>query len=427
MSTPAATRSLRSLPTTFADFPTSAARSSCMGPAPTRVSSKIGWRRRESVSSGSQMNLAIPWRAGILPFLASHWVVVIRFLATSFSRTLTTIAVIFLIREFLSGVLADRHGVAASLATAVGATAALWIVVAALLTTLLIGAMLNYDNRIVAQRIARLVELTLMERLIRHLLTLSVAFFLRHRHSDILESVRQDVVKVRLAVMALVELSVQSLQAVAYLGAVVVLSPRLTTLSLPILLVAAGPVWWVARRVRMRSFRVRRHGFLLSDLLLQLMRGISIVKVYAGEQTEARANIARTRAYFDDLIEVSRLQSLGYVALEALSALSMVVITIVGGFEVMRGSLSWPALLALLIAVRALHGPLAVINNQYIEVQRHWASARRLRELFTTTPEVHDRPHAIPLTEPIRTIRVEHVCFRYGPGSTALDDVSFEI
>ena len=58
------------------------------------------------------MNLAIPWRAGILPFLASHWVVVIRFLATSFSRTLTTIAVIFLIREFLSGVLADRHGVA---------------------------------------------------------------------------------------------------------------------------------------------------------------------------------------------------------------------------------------------------------------------------------------------------------------------------
>ena len=58
-----------------------------------------------------------------------------------------------------------------------GPRGGLWVVAALLLTTFLGAAVLGYDNTIVQQRIIRSIEIGVMERLIRHLLRLSVAFF----------------------------------------------------------------------------------------------------------------------------------------------------------------------------------------------------------------------------------------------------------
>ena len=81
---------------------------------------------------------------------------------------------------------------------------------------------------------------------------------------------------------------------------------------------------------------------MLFDVILQLMRGIRIVKAYGAAETEARSALAKGHAYFDESIEMVRVQSLARVMLESLAGLGVVVAVVVGGVEVFAGRLDWP-------------------------------------------------------------------------------------
>ena len=360
-------------------------------------------------------------------FARVEWRLLARFAVTSLGRTVTTVAVVLLIRDFLAGVLGNEQGRAADLARAMGQTSALWALAGALLLTFITGSALAYNAQVAMQRLVRLLELDLMQRLMRHLLTLPVSFFDRQRKGDLLEAVRQDVSRTRAAISATMESSTYGAQVVAYVVSLLMLSPRLTLMSVPVLVIAAVPTRQLSRQMQRRSAELRRHGYRLTDLLLQLLHGIRIVKVYAGEEAETRSSIDRARRYFAELLAQVRLRALGEVVVESVSGLSVVLVTVMGGFEVLQGRLSFPSLVAFLVAMRAMHSPLSQAYSQFLEVQRSWASVEKVRGLLATEPELRDRPDAVPLTPPIRSLRFDRVSFGYRDGPPILQDVSLEV
>jgi len=189
---------------------------------------------------------------------------------------------------------------------------------------------------------------------------------------------------------------------------------------------ATLPVVLIARRTRARSLTVRSAGYVLFDVILQILRGIRVIKTYQGEESEARITIAKARRYFDELIEMTRVRELSNVVLESLAGLSIAIVVILGGYQVLQGSLAWPALLAFLMAVRAAHGPVNNLNSNFMEIQRLSAAAVRIGELFDEEPEVAERDDAIALDEAPCRIAFDDVGFSYG-GRTVLKDLSFEI
>ena len=125
----------------------------------------------------------------------------------------------------------------------------------------------------------------------------------------------------------------------------------------------------LARSARCAAARARRRrqGYRLTDLLLQLVQGIRVVKVYSGEELETRNSIATARRYFEQLVSATRIKALGDVGLETAGSLSVVTVVVAGGFEIMAGRLSMPSLVAVLVAIRAIHGPL---NNAFGRLHR---------------------------------------------------------
>ena len=85
-----------------------------------------------------------------------------------------------------------------------------------------------------------------------------------------------------------------------------------------------------------------------------------------------------------------RIRELSNVVLESLAGLSVAAVIIVGGLQVMHGTLDWPQLLAFLMAVRAMHGPLDHINADLMPIQRHGAAAARIQSLLQERPEAVD-------------------------------------
>jgi len=334
---------------------------------------------------------------------------------------------IVLLHQFLAGVLGTEAGLASTLSRSIGRQATLWAVALFLLATFLATAAVGFYNAVGRDRLVRKIELRVMERLVRHLMTLSVLAIDGHSPGDILEAVRQDVGRLRGTLVACANVLLRGLTAIGLVVSAVWLSPGLALISFPVLLLAALPIVTIARRVRRRAYGFRRRAYAAFDVVLQMLRGIRVIKVYGGEDTEAARAVQHLRRHFGELMEITRSQAMGRVAIDSLGGLSVVVIVIVGGFQVLDGTLTWPSLLAFLLAVRATQGPLYDLNSHVLEIQRNVASLERLDQLLSQQPSPRDEPDAIRLQAPVYHIGFDRVCFSYDAKGTVLTDLSFDV
>jgi subfamily B ATP-binding cassette protein MsbA len=370
--------------------------------------------------------MRLPAGQHVLDLLRRQKLLVVRFVASSLGRTGLAMAGVFLIQEFLVGILGRPAGLAGSLAQSLGAGAALWLVAVLLVVSYAAGSWLLYDSQVVRQRIVKVVELGLMERLVRHLLTLSVSFFDRQSQGDFIQAIRQDVSHLRNVVMACGTLLMEGAVALGLMCAAIWISPRLALWVFGVLLLGFLPIVVIAERTRARSLAVRRKGYVLFDVVLQILRGLRIIKAYRGEEIEARAAVEKARRYFDEQIRMTQVNEKAGVVLESLAGVSLAAVVIIGGFQVMAGKLEWPGLLAFLMAIRTLQAPVNNVNANFMEIQRFSAAAQRISELLAERPDVKERPDAVPLGRAPRRIALDHVSFGYGD-RMVLDDISLEI
>src|SRR5262249_39593014 len=148
--------------------------------------------------------------------------------------------------------------------------------------------------------------------------------------------------------------------------------------GLIVLPLASFPIFAIARRTYARSFNVRLSGFSLTDTLLEILRGIRVIRVFRSEDQVTHAAVDKASRYFDETLRMMRTRELARVILESLGGLGIVFVVIAGGLEVTRGTLDWPVLFAFIMALRALHGPLNNVNSSYMEVQTCGASVQRI-------------------------------------------------
>lgn len=349
-----------------------------------------------------------------------------RFVLSSLGAAGTSLLGILLVREFLGGVLGEESGLPAAVSDAVPKEAAIWIVAGLLLFTYVLASILSYDNQVTQQRIVKAMELGIMERLIWHLLSLSISFFEKQSHGDLVAALRQDVSQLRQVVLSAANITLELLVAVGLIIAAVAVSPWLALWGLVVIPAVLLPILFIARKTLKQSYAVRQSGFLLSDMILQILRGIRVIKAFRGEKTETRFCTEQGGLYLDSILGQVRTQALARVLLESTAGLGIVVVLVVGGFSVMRDELTWASLLAFIMALRALHAPLNNLNLHYVRMQTYGASVSRIAELLETEPEVAEKPDARPLTRAPERIAFEGVGFGYGD-QAVLTDVSFRV
>jgi subfamily B ATP-binding cassette protein MsbA len=349
-----------------------------------------------------------------------------RFLLTSIGRTVTAMAVIYFIQAFLYRVLATGSHQSSGDGHEFERTTALGVVVGLLLAAYVLGGLFSYDNKMVQQRLIKRLEMGIMERLIRHLLKLSVPFVDSQSPGDLIQAVRQDIVLFRKMIHAMANILIEGLLVVGLVAVVIWLSPRLSFWAFVAFPLVSLPLALVARRIREKSFEIRKTGYVFFDIILQIMSGVRVLKAFRAEEREAQITIEKGNVYFDEMIESVRLQSIGQVMLESLAGLGVVAVIIIGSFQVLAGALDVPRLFAFLMAARTLHGPIYNIYLAYMEIQAYAASVSRITEMLQTTPRVCEAPNAVPLPGAPQHIVFRDVRFAYDKGEV-LKSISFDV
>jgi subfamily B ATP-binding cassette protein MsbA len=360
------------------------------------------------------------------PLLRSERKLLARFTATTLGRSVFSILSIFLVQNLFAELLGEESTSAKWMIGTFGKLGSLALVVAVLFAVDGAAVWCRYDNQIVLNRLIKVFELGMMERLIRQLLKFSALYFQRLTPGDMIQTLRQDIFYLRVSLYGIATIVLNGATAGALVAAAVWLSPQLSFWVFCVLPLGAVPVIYTARRMQQRSILLRKTGVGFFDFVLELISGVRIIKAYMAEERATQITLGKANRHFDELTAQVRLIALGHGMMEMLAGITVVLVLMAGSVQILQGTLVWSELFAFLLAIRGIVNPVNSMYKSFLEIQGGTASVLRITELLNTQADLQSAPDAIPLKAPPRTIAFEGVAFGYGDGDV-LSDATFEI
>ncbi|MDQ2952510.1 MAG: ABC transporter ATP-binding protein/permease, partial [Chloroflexota bacterium] len=127
---------------------------------------------------------------------------------------------------------------------------------------------------------------------------------------------------------------------------------------------------------------------------------------------------------FGKTMERAKVTSIMFPLIGFLGFASSIVVLWFGGHLVASGELTTGQLVAFLLYLGMVAGPIGGLAGQWGSVQSAFGAADRIFALLDTAPEVNDAPDAIALPPVDGHIQLDGVEFRYGEGPPVLEGVT---
>jgi len=304
-----------------------------------------------------------------------------------------------------------------------------WYAVAIVLTVLIGGTFRFFARRSIIWA-SRFIEYDLRNELFGHLLKLSASFYQRTPTGDIIARTTNDIEAIRQltgpAIMYFLNFLIGT---ITVLGAMLLISPRMTLYTMLPLPLLSLVMWWVGKETHKRYRRVQDHYSDMSSFVQESMAGIRVIKSYRREKHRQEEFKQVNRKYVNLNLSLARLRAMFYPIISLLANYTMLVIIGIGGFAVMSVSSNFTvgSLIAFIVYLGMLIWPMLSIGWVVNLYQRGTASLKRVDLLLEEEPDITDVPEP-QLPAGAGQISFTGLSFKY-PDTRAevLRDVSFSV
>src|SRR4051794_23372490 len=287
----------------------------------------------------------------------------------------------------------------------------------------------SVQRRLVAGRVSLAVEYDLRNLMYAHLQRLELGFFASQQTGQLMSRATVDLSSVRFFLgYGLVFILQSALTILLGAAAMLLLQPALAALALipvPFVVFVAARY---GRRSRPALQEVQQRIAEVTADVEENISGVRVVKAFAAEDRQLarfRDSVARV---FSQSMFATRLRAFYNPALAFLPNLGLAVILLVGGRQVVRGSLSLGDFTAFYAYLLMLIQPMRMLGIALGMAQRATASGARLLEILDREPRIVAPPGAPGLPDGRGRVQLRHVTFAYGEGGApALQDVSLAV
>ncbi len=290
--------------------------------------------------------------------------------------------------------------------------------VALLVVLVIVSGLLSGFGHYLLQRTGEGVVLSSRRSLVRRLLHLPIAEFDQRRTGDLVSRVGSDTTLLRAVLtQGLVEAIGGSLTFVGALIAMLVIDPVLLGLTLLVIAVSVVTVVLLAARIRVASRKAQER---VGDLAAAVERAISSVRtVRAANATDREiAHVeADARGAWEQGIKVARISALVVPISSIALQVSFLVVLGVGGYRVASGAIEIADLVAFILFLFLMIGPLGQAFGAITSVNSALGALGRIQEIIALPSETDGDAALTPApADPSSTdvaLAFEEVGFRY--------------
>tara|TARA_B110000196_G_scaffold78361_1_gene67092 strand:+ start:3739 stop:5571 length:1833 start_codon:yes stop_codon:yes gene_type:complete len=280
----------------------------------------------------------------------------------------------------------------------------------------------------------RVVELKFVkeirDRLYKHIQTLSLGYFHKHKTGSITSIVINDVGQLQNAVGVVFQrLFVEPINILTFVTLLFIISWKLAIISIIILPLAGSTIITIGRSIRRKSRRTQSKIADIMQILTETLSSIRIVKAFVNEKEEVKKFTSESQNYFKLLLKRARLDLISAPVTESFGVIIGVILLWYGGIEVLSNQgVSAEDFIRFIVILFSILGPIKQMSNVNMKVQTGIASAERIFKLLDTPPEIVEVKNAVDLGDLSQSIEFDRVHFEYNDGDErVLDEVSFTI
>src|SRR4051812_2728449 len=303
------------------------------------------------------------------------------------------------------------------------------VLAGAILAASIVRLGLSVARRPLAGRVSLRVGDDLRNIVYAHLQSLELGFFATTQTGQLMSRATVDLQSVRFFLgYGLVFIAQSALTIVLAAAAMLALQPALGALALtpvPFVVVVAARY---GRRSRPSLQEVQQRIAELTADVEENVSGVRVVKAFAAEPRQLDRFRGSVTRVFDQSMNATRLRAFYNPAIAFLPNLGLAVILLVGGRQVVDGSLTLGDFTAFYAYLLMLIGPMRQLGIALSLAQRASASGARLFELLDREPRLTAPADARPLPDGGGRVELRDVEFAYdGALSPTLHDVSLTV
>ncbi len=293
----------------------------------------------------------------------------------------------------------------------------------------LVRLVLSASRRLVAGRVSLGVELDLRNRLYGHLQRLELAFFDRQQTGQLMSRATVDLQSVRWFLGYGLIFIAQSLMTIVLAAvAMLLIQPELALLSLipvPFVVILSSRY---GRRSRPALQEVQQRIAELTAEAEENISGVRVVKAFAREEWQLNRFRAAVERLFGQAVYATRLQARFGPTISFLPNLGLAIILLVGGRQVINGTLTLGHFTAFYAYLLMLISPMRTLGYTLSAAQRATASGARIFQILDREPAMKVPEDAPPLPAGPGHIELRHATLVFdGSVRPALQDINLEI
>ncbi len=202
---------------------------------------------------------------------------------------------------------------------------------------------------------------------------------------------------------------------------------KLTLLSLGIVPLIVGAIYFFAHRIRTESTSIQERD---SAVLVQAQEGLSAIRmVHAFGREDFEVSQFRQRAHesLEANLRLTLTNVKSALVIGTLMAVGTAAMYYLGTLHVLAGTLSLGSLILFSIYLGMLYQPLQELTYTTWAMEGATAGARRCFEVLDRADDVVDAPDAKEITQTAGAIAFDNVSFRYGPAQPVLAGIHLSI
>ncbi|EPA8099102.1 ABC transporter ATP-binding protein [Campylobacter coli] len=262
-------------------------------------------------------------------------------------------------------------------------------------------------------------------KVLKNLLKLDMDFFKRNRSGELVSRCTNDINVLQSIVSNIIpDFFRELLTIVGLLIVVFYQSPILAFFALVVLPCAILPLVHFARKLKKYARSIQETNSDLLSRLSEIFSNIELIKASNTQNKESEKFAKQNNELCRLNLKSTRIDALTSPLMEIIGSLGVAAVIIIGGREVIHGTMSVGSFFAFITALFAIYTPLKRLSSLYGRLQGAIAASERTFYLLDLEPQILNGSKNL---ESIARIEFKQVDFAYeNPYKSVLKDINFE-
>jgi ATP-binding cassette, subfamily B, multidrug efflux pump len=291
----------------------------------------------------------------------------------------------------------------------------------------IVKTVIRYNYQLSFERISQGVIFKLREKLYDRLHQLDFSFYDRTKTGDIMARMTGDLEAVRHFIAWGIYMIFENFTILVFaLVFMFSIHPPLALAMLAVTPIIGFFAYKLAFTVRPTFSEVRAQFARLNSVVQENISGNRVVKAFAKEDYEIEKFSVQNREFKDKNLLSARVWEKYLPVLDSLAGVLSVVMILVGGFMVIKGSITIGQLVTFNSLIWALNNPMRMAGWLINDVQRFIASAEKVEDLLNAKSKITNDAIRYNVKKFKGVVDYDHVSFSYGD-EPVLEDINFKV